>query len=145
MGAYLTDIRCSSVYRTSPMYVTDQDDFFNMAVLAVTELSPHALLRAIHQTEAHFGRDRGREVKNGPRTLDIDIVCFDGSSVNDDDPSIPLEDRLAVPHPRMAERAFVLVPAVELLEADNKWDKSICKMMRLALQKCKGQRVDRVC
>lgn len=136
MKEYLTDVRVSSIYRTAPMYVAWQSDFFNMAVLGETSLLPQELLDDIHQTEARFGRDRTVEIKNGPRTLDIDIVYFDGESVHSKD--------LEVPHPRMAERAFVLVPSIEILQDDTHWDVTIAKMMALALKGLKEQRVEKV-
>lgn len=133
MREYLTDVRCSSVYRTAAMYVTDQSDFLNMAVLGKSALTAHELLDAIHQTEASYGRDRGHEMRNGPRTLDIDIALFGSEVINDKD--------LVVPHPRMFERAFVLIPALEIL--DEKGDALRAKM-QAALEKCKGQRAERV-
>lgn len=98
----------SSVYITRPMYVEDQCDFFNMVVVGFWGASPLKLLAKTQFIEAELGRDRGREIRNGPRSLDIDIELFGNASVN-------LPD-LVIPHPRLLERSFVLVPLLEILE-----------------------------
>jgi 2-amino-4-hydroxy-6-hydroxymethyldihydropteridine diphosphokinase len=95
---------CSSVYRTPPWGRTDQPDFLNMAVLLSTALSPRELLDLCLAIERRLGRER-REMW-GPRTLDIDVLTYD--EVTLDEPS------LVLPHPRIAERAFVLVPLAEI-------------------------------
>jgi 2-amino-4-hydroxy-6-hydroxymethyldihydropteridine diphosphokinase len=99
----------SSVYRTKALYVTCQNDFYNMTVrgFADDSVSPHGLLDLIHQIESKYGRDRDREIRFGPRTLDIDIELFGDRIVND--------STLQIPHPRMHERAFVLIPLLEIL------------------------------
>ena len=97
--------RESQVYETAPMYVIDQNRFLNMVVTGRTDLSPEALLVAIKQMERRIGRRKTE--RNGPRRIDIDII-LNGDRVVDDPPV------LTVPHPRMAERAFVLVPAAEI-------------------------------
>ena len=107
LQSFVHGICVSSVYRTAAMYVTDQDDFFNMVVSGLFEGSPRGLLRRIHEVEAAFGRDRSREFRNGPRTLDIDIELFGNQEIREKD--------LVVPHERMTERAFVLVPLLEIL------------------------------
>lgn len=109
LKSLLHDLDCSSVYRTRPMYVTDQSDFFNMVVTGFVDdsLSPHVLLERIHQIEASLGRDRSREIRNGPRSIDIDIELFGKERIRTAD--------LEIPHPRIAERAFVLVPMLEIL------------------------------
>ena len=114
----LEGLEWSSVYKTRAMYYTDQDDFYNMAVLgfAPDALAPLLLLQKTQAIEARFGRDRSQEFRNGPRSLDIDIELFGGQTIN--------AEALTVPHPRLKERAFVLVPIVEILakDADNiKW------------------------
>lgn len=106
LGAILTGLRASSIYRTSPRYLVEQADFYNLVVEGSTDLPPLALLAATQAVEARFGRDRSREQAKGPRTLDIDILLYGESCVN-------LPD-LIVPHPGMTERAFVLVPLLEL-------------------------------
>jgi 2-amino-4-hydroxy-6-hydroxymethyldihydropteridine diphosphokinase len=103
----------SAVYETPPWPPPDdprsvtQEPYYNLAVKAVTSLDPHALLGETQLLEQAFGRDRTREVRWGPRTLDIDLLLFGDRELATDD--------LVVPHPRLAERAFVLVPLYELL------------------------------
>lgn len=95
----------SSVYETAPQGYTDQGAFLNIAAAFETQLSPLALLNSIHGIEASAGRERN--LRYGPRTLDIDILLYEGAVC--DTPSLTL------PHPRMTERAFVLVPLLEIL------------------------------
>lgn len=99
----------SSVYRTKALYVTEQNDFYNMVVRGSVEdmMTPHGLLDILHRIEALYGRDRDRETRFGPRPLDIDIEMFGNECVND--------ATLQIPHPRMHERAFVLIPLLEIL------------------------------
>ena len=96
----------SSDYRTPPWGVTDQPPFVNACIAVETSLSPYALLKRAHEVERAFGRDRQNESRWGPRTLDIDIIDYDGVVL--DDPMLTL------PHPRLFERAFVLVPLAEI-------------------------------
>lgn len=97
-------VRPSSVYRTAPWGKLDQPEFLNMAVLVETELSARALLDLCLALEREGGRER-RE-RWGPRTLDIDILTYGGQTID--------EPGLQVPHPRIAERAFVLAPLAEI-------------------------------
>jgi 2-amino-4-hydroxy-6-hydroxymethyldihydropteridine diphosphokinase len=90
----------SPVYETVPVGGPPQPDYLNAVLLARTTLPPTALLERLHGVEAAF--DRVREVRWGPRTLDVDIITVDGERVDD-----PL---LTLPHPRAHERAFVLGP-----------------------------------
>ena len=90
----------SRLYRTPPWGVLEQPPFINAAVELDTALSPHALLDALLAIEQRAGRVRAE--RNGPRTLDLDLLHVDGVQL--DDP------QLTLPHPRMAERAFVLLP-----------------------------------
>ena len=94
----------SRLYRTPPWGVLDQPDFVNAVVAIDTSLSPHALLDALHAIEQQAGRVRLE--RNGPRTLDLDLLHMDGIQIND--------ARLTVPHPRIAERAFVLLPLADV-------------------------------
>jgi len=98
--------RLSSLYESEPMYVTEQPRFLNAVGEAVSRLAPAEMLNAIHEIEKQLGRDRSRERRNGPRTLDLDILLC-GTIVMD-------TPGLIIPHPRMGERGFVLVPLVEL-------------------------------
>ena len=106
----------SSVYKTKAMYVEDQNDFYNMAALGYVDdiLNPFELLSFIHEIEAKYGRNREEEIRFGPRTLDIDIELFGDDVINTPD--------LQIPHIRIKERAFVLIPALEILQdsADKK-------------------------
>lgn len=89
------------------MYYTAQDDFYNMAVAGFFDGTPYELLDFIHQVEARFGRNRTAEFRNGPRPLDVDIELFGSVRLNEPD--------LQLPHPRLTERAFVLIPMLEIL------------------------------
>ena len=106
LGEFLGNPRFSGVFQSAPLYVTDQPPFLNAAAEGVTELAPLELLRKIHGVEMALGRDRRREIRMGPRSLDIDILLF-GSLVMDD-------AALTIPHPRLHERAFALIPLLEL-------------------------------
>ncbi len=102
----LASAKLSGIYRTKPRYLVDQADFYNMAICGFTSLSPLELLEKTQAIESDFGRNRALEQRNGPRPLDIDIVLFGDSIIR--------EPNLTVPHPGIAERAFVLVPLLEL-------------------------------
>ncbi len=93
-------LKRSSLYRTPPWGLLEQPDFINAAVELETSLSPHTLLDALLLIEQRAGRVR--VVRNGPRTLDLDLLHVDGVQLDD--------GRLTLPHPRMADRAFVLLP-----------------------------------
>jgi 2-amino-4-hydroxy-6-hydroxymethyldihydropteridine diphosphokinase len=94
---------CSSVYTTRPVG-PPQPDYFNVCVLTKTDLAPEELLRTLLRIEADFGRVRRQ--RWGPRRLDLDLLLFDELVL-----TIP---NLQIPHPRMNERAFVLVPLSEI-------------------------------
>lgn len=100
----ITLSRLSTVYRTAPWGKLDQPEFLNMAVALETDLSADALLALCLELERESGRER-RE-RWGPRTLDIDILSY-GEAVID-------RPGLQVPHPRIAERAFVLAPLADI-------------------------------
>ena len=94
----------SDVYETEPVGVTDQPDFWNMAVRMRTELEPRDLLTAVKAIEAALGRMPG--TRWGPRPIDIDILLFADRILSEED--------LQIPHPRMLERAFVLRPLSDI-------------------------------
>ncbi len=96
---------CSALYETEPWGFEDEIPFLNQAVALVTELSPQRLLQVTQGIEQEMGREKDHE-RYASRTLDIDILFF-GRQVID-------TSELQVPHPRMAERRFVLVPLVEI-------------------------------
>lgn len=111
LASVLNNIRCSSIYKTKPMYVADQKDFYNMVVSGEWDGTPRELLHALQQIENSFGRDRESAGPKGPRTLDIDIELFADRIIKEEDPVNPLY----VPHPLMRERQFVLIPLLEIL------------------------------
>jgi len=96
----------SSDYRTPPWGVTDQPPFVNAVIAVVTSLSPHDLLARAIEVERALGRDRKRERRWGPRPVDIDLLAYDDVALSEPD--------LTLPHPRLFERAFVLVPLAEI-------------------------------
>jgi len=96
----------SSNYRTPPWGVTDQPPFINAVIAVTTTLTPHALLARMQECERVFGRDRDREQRWGPRSLDLDLLAYDDIVLGD--------AALSLPHPHLFERAFVLVPLAEI-------------------------------
>ncbi len=97
-------VAVSDVYETDPVGGPEQGRYLNLVVEIDTDLDPHALLGICHRIESAAGRVR--DVRWGPRTLDVDILWIDGVTVDAPD--------LQVPHPRMGERRFVLEPLSEL-------------------------------
>ncbi|MCT4787049.1 2-amino-4-hydroxy-6-hydroxymethyldihydropteridine diphosphokinase [Exiguobacterium aestuarii] len=102
MGVAVT--KQSSVYETAPVGYTDQPSFYNMVVEVETHQSATDLLDTLQQIERRLGRER--LFKNGPRTIDLDILFYNGEDIQ--------SEHLTVPHPRMQERAFVLAPLAEI-------------------------------
>jgi len=99
-------VRLSSLYITKPVGFAEQPRFLN-AVLAVdTELEPQAVLAKLLGIEQEYGRDRAAGIPNGPRTLDLDILLLGDLEIS--------RPGLEIPHPRLAERAFVLIPLHEI-------------------------------
>lgn len=97
-------LKVSSVYQTKPVGGPEQDDYLNAVVKIQTELSALELLDVTQSIENNEGRIR--EVRWGPRTLDIDVLTYDDL--------ISADEKLTLPHPRISERAFVLVPFFEI-------------------------------
>jgi len=97
-------LKLSSVWRTAPWGKLDQPEFLNMAAVVETGLPARALLALVLDLERQAGRERGE--RWGPRTLDIDILSYGGETID--------EPGLQLPHPRIAERAFVLAPLAEV-------------------------------
>jgi 2-amino-4-hydroxy-6-hydroxymethyldihydropteridine diphosphokinase len=96
----------SSDYRTPPWGITAQPSFINAVIAVATSLSPRELLSRLQVCERALGRDRGREHRWGPRPVDLDLLAYDDVTLCEPD--------LTLPHPRLFERAFVLVPLAEL-------------------------------
>lgn len=97
-------VNISSIYETDPVGYTDQDQFLNMVIYVNTDLTAFQLLSTLQEIERQLNRKR--EIKWGPRTLDLDILLFNHENIE--------AEQLIVPHPRMHERAFVLIPLYEL-------------------------------
>jgi 2-amino-4-hydroxy-6-hydroxymethyldihydropteridine diphosphokinase len=105
-----SDIRLlarSSDYRTPPWGFEDQPSFINACIDVATELAPHALLSRCMQSEHALGRNRSTERRWGPRCIDIDLLAYDDL--------VMTTPALTLPHPRLFERAFVLVPLAEIV------------------------------
>lgn len=99
-------VRVSTLRDTEPVGYREQPRFLNGVVELETTLSPRALLVALLELEEAFGRDRGTVPPQGPRTLDLDLLLYGQDRID--------EPGLQVPHPRLHERRFVLVPLAEL-------------------------------
>ena len=97
-------VNVSSIYETDPVGYEDQDLFLNMVVQIETELSPFELLSACTETEKVLGRIR--DIRWGPRTIDLDILVYNEENI--------ITERLVIPHPRLHERSFVTIPLLEI-------------------------------
>ena len=97
----------SSDYLTPPWGEEQQARFVNACIEIETGLDPHALLFVLHKVERKFGREREKEQRWGPRTLDLDLIAYDDVSLH--------TPELTLPHPRLFERAFVLVPLTDIV------------------------------
>ena len=115
----------SSLYSTEPVGFAEQPRFVNAVVALETELEPRELLKGLLALEQEFGRDRSAGIANGPRTLDLDILLFGDLEVS--------EPGLEIPHPRLAERAFVLVPLNEIAPQilDARSGKTVSELLHL--------------
>jgi 2-amino-4-hydroxy-6-hydroxymethyldihydropteridine diphosphokinase len=114
----------SSIYETEPVGYVNQDKFLNMVIKIYTTLSPFALLDVTQKIEQTFGRKR--EIRWGPRTLDLDILLYNHENIE--------TEQLIIPHPRMAERAFVIIPLLELnrdIHIPNIAERLVCLIDRL--------------
>jgi 2-amino-4-hydroxy-6-hydroxymethyldihydropteridine diphosphokinase len=96
----------SADYRTPPWGIEDQPAFVNLCLAVETDLPPRALLARGQAIERTFGRERAKERRWGPRPVDIDLIAYDDLALDEPD--------LKLPHPRLFERAFVLVPLAEI-------------------------------
>ena len=97
----------SALYRSAPVGYAEQPDFINAVALVETALAPHDLLQSLLGSERDFGRIR--DFRNAPRTLDLDLLLYGDLMFH--------EAGLTLPHPRMHERAFVLLPLLEIAPA----------------------------
>jgi 2-amino-4-hydroxy-6-hydroxymethyldihydropteridine diphosphokinase len=121
--------RCSSVYETAPVGLTEQPHFLNMAIEVETTLPPLDLLDVLLGVEQSMGRVR--TVRWGPRTIDLDLLVYGDAEMR--------TDRLELPHPRMEERAFVLVPLLELCDAKADGGHKARDRWRKALDTAEGK------
>ncbi|AKG36954.1 2-amino-4-hydroxy-6-hydroxymethyldihydropteridine diphosphokinase [Paenibacillus durus] len=120
-------LRCSGAYETEPVGYADQPNFLNMAAAVRTSLMPEALLKVMLEIEDQLGRVR--TIRNGPRTVDLDLLWMDGKVLD-----TPL---LILPHPRMQERAFVLFPLRDIVPKDE--PSGLLELMTKALGKLDGR------
>jgi 2-amino-4-hydroxy-6-hydroxymethyldihydropteridine diphosphokinase len=102
----LGPVRMASIRETDPVGVSEQPKFLNAAAEVDTELSARDLLERLLAIERQLGRDRSVETRWGPRTIDLDLLLYGSETID--------EPGLTVPHPRLAERRFVLEPLHEL-------------------------------
>ncbi len=106
LSKVLEGMRASSLYETAPQEYLDQKDFLNLAVSGSFTGTPEELFIHTQEIETVYGRDRAGAVSKGPRTLDIDILLFGDRIIKEKD--------LVIPHERMNERQFVLIPLLEI-------------------------------
>ncbi len=121
-------LAASSVYDTLPVGLVDQPNFLNMVAAFKCKATPEVLLTFCHEIERRHGRDRKREERNGPRTLDIDILLFEGERRN--------SAELTIPHPRAFERAFVVVPLEEIMDSRVLEKEFTCERLVKKLKGC---------
>lgn len=119
--------KISSIYETDPVGYLEQEDFLNLVLELETSMTPEELLNLCQTIEQNLGRER--KIKDGPRTIDLDILFFSNKTIQ--------TDRLTIPHPRMHLRAFVLVPFQEI--APNlvlkQFDQTIKELLQALPQK----------
>ena len=116
-------VRRSSLYSTAPVGFADQPRFVNAVIALLTGLAPRSLLLRLRAIELDFGRDRVARVRNGPRTLDLDILLLGDLCIH--------EAGLEIPHPRLAEREFALIPLAEIapLAIDPRQRKTVAQLL----------------
>lgn len=111
----------AGVFRTAPVGYEEQEWFHNTVAEITTELTPHQLLHVLLNIEAQLGRVR--TIHWGPRTLDLDLLLYEDQVIED--------EQLIVPHPRMVERAFVMVPLAELAPQLTVGGKTVAEVAKL--------------
>ncbi len=114
-------LRLSKLYRTAPWGYADQPDFINACGVIETSLSPEALLGVCLGVEAGMGRVR--QIKNGPRVIDVDLLLYEGETRD--------TEELILPHPRMWERTFVLEPLLDVAETPELQDRIRTSLQQL--------------
>lgn len=124
----ITVVRCSKVYETEPVGYLDQPQFLNMAAALRTTLTPVSLLEVMLEIETQLGRTR--DIRFGPRTVDLDLLWVEGQRFD--------TAYLTLPHPRMLERAFVLFPLSDIVP-QNEQSSGLRKLMIAALQDIDGK------
>jgi 2-amino-4-hydroxy-6-hydroxymethyldihydropteridine diphosphokinase len=117
-------LRVSGIYETEPVGYTEQPAFLNMTAAVCTSLEPLALLRAMLTVEKELGRTR--DIRWGPRTIDLDLLLMEDVAME--------AGELSLPHPRMMERAFVLVPLRDILESGHPLKERVDQAAALALE-----------
>jgi 2-amino-4-hydroxy-6-hydroxymethyldihydropteridine diphosphokinase len=133
LGAFVREIRVSSVYRTEPVGHREQPDFYNLVLRGRTPLSPEELLRAALEVEREMGRER--TFANAPRVIDIDLLAYDGRVMR--------SAALTLPHPGIPHRGFVLHPLAEV--APDWVHPELCQTARELLAAARSlERVERV-
>ena len=122
----------SSLFSTAPVGYADQARFLNAVIALETDRAPRDLLDNLLSIEREFGRDRSAGIPNGPRTLDLDILMLGDLCLS--------EAGLEIPHPRLAERAFVLVPLNEIAPQaiDPRHSKTVAQLLQALLESRKG-------
>lgn len=112
----------SSIYETEPVGYTEQADFLNMVIEVSTTLTPFELLEVCQDIELKLGRKR--IIRFGPRTIDLDILLFNQENIE--------TEQLMIPHLRMHERAFVLVPLAEIARTTvvSRWNKTVMDLLK---------------
>ena len=106
LSKYLTSIRVSEIFETLPRYRTDQPDFLNAVLAGDSTASPQELLDILRTIESELGRDRVAAGWMGPRTIDIDILLYGDLMID--------TPELTIPHPRIKERKFALLPLLDI-------------------------------
>jgi 2-amino-4-hydroxy-6-hydroxymethyldihydropteridine diphosphokinase len=124
-------VRTSSLYRSEPLGYAEQPGFVNAVAQVETGLPAERLLAELHAIEARHGRSRS--FANAPRTLDLDLLLFANAIID--------TEGLQVPHPRMHERAFVLLPLLEIAPEISVPGQGLARALS---EKCKNQGVEKL-
>ena len=126
-------LKKSGLYETTPVGYLEQDLFLNAVIKIKTDLSAREILRIINKIEAEL--DRKREIRWGPRTIDIDILIFSDKKINEPD--------LIVPHKEMLNRLFVLVPLSEIYDGEYFYKEEIAEKIN-ELVKAGDQKIEKI-